>query len=71
MDIPKYIDNALKRRTKYALLLNEQMFIVDKWLDENNIQCELEDTHGGAELYINPQCSELRIRQAIKETHKV
>ena len=67
MKIPKYIDKALRLRTKYAILLSNQEHVVDKWLDKHGIDCEYEDTHGGVEIYVNPQDSEERIRQAIAE----
>lgn len=66
MKIPKYIDEALKKRTKYALMLDEQCSIVDRWLDKNGIKCPLEDTHGGAEIYVNPEDSEASIRNCIR-----
>lgn len=67
MKIPEYINKALSRRTKYAVLLDKQMQIVDAWLDKNGIECDTEDTHRGAEIYINPEDSEERIRAKIKE----
>ena len=47
MKIPKYIDDALRMRTKYACLLSDKCGIVDEWLDKNGIECEYCDTHGG------------------------
>lgn len=67
MEIPKYIDEALRLRTKYAELLADKMFIVDNWLDKNEIECEDCDTHSGVEIYCNPYPSEMRIRQAINQ----
>ena len=66
MKIPTYIDEALKKRTRYALLLDKQCSIVDEWLDKNGIECLLEDTHGGVEIYANPENSEESIRDCIK-----
>ena len=65
MKIPKYIDKALHLRTKYAQLLDTQMYIVDEWLDKNGIECETCDTHTGVEIYCNPRESEKRVRDAI------
>ena len=65
MKIPKYIDEALRKRTKLASKLNLVCFIVDEWLDKNDIDCESCDTHTGVEIYCNPQESEKRIREAI------
>lgn len=70
MKIPKYIDSALKKRTKYAFLLDKYMGIVDNWLDKNGIVCEAYDTHTGYEIYCNPTASEVRIREMIEEHDK-
>ena len=67
MKIPKYIDEALKKRTKYACKLDGAILLVDKWLDKNNIECEDYDTHSGCEIYVNPFSSEQRIREAIRK----
>lgn len=67
MKIPKYIDEALKKRTRYAYKLDDAMQLVDKWLDDNNIECENYDTHTGYEIYVNPFSSEQRIREAIRK----
>ena len=66
MNLPKYIDEALTKRTKYACKLNDAMNVVDDWLDKHNIECESYDTHTGCEIYINPFSSEQRIREAIR-----
>lgn len=65
MKIPKYIDTLLKQRTRYAVLLNDAMYKLDKWLDKNNIECESCDTHTGVEIYCNPDSSEQRVRETI------
>lgn len=70
MKIPKYIDNALKKRTEYAFLLDKYMGIVDNWLDKNGIVCETCDTHTGCEIYCNPMESEMRIREVIENHNK-
>jgi len=67
MKIPKYIDNALRLRTKYANMLDTQMNIVDDFLDKHGIECDLCDTHTGVEIYCNPSASERRIRDAISK----
>lgn len=67
MKIPKYVDTALKRRTLYAKKLNDAMYIVDKFLDKNKIECENYDTHSGVEIYCNPFDSEMRIRECIEK----
>lgn len=67
MKCPKYIDEALNKRTKYACKLDAAINVVDEWLDKHNIECEFEDTHGGCEIYVNPFSSEQRIRKAIRK----
>lgn len=67
MKIPKYIDIALRLRTKYACLLNDKCIVVDEWLDKNGIECEYCDTRGGVEIYVNPYDSEQRIRECIEK----
>lgn len=67
MKIPKYIDDALRMRTKYACLLGKKCSIVDEWLDKNGIECEFCDTHTGVEIYSNPFDSESRIRECIEK----
>ena len=67
MKIPKYIDEALKKRTKAAMAFNEHDWIISDWLDKNGISDDLdfEDFHGGVESVVNPRESENRIREAI------
>lgn len=67
MKIPKYIDEALKKRTKYACKLADAMYIVDEWVDRHNIECEDYDTHTGVEIYASPHSSEQRVREAIEK----
>lgn len=67
MEIPKYIDKALTKRTKYACRLDDAMKVVDDWLDKHNVECEDYDTHTGYEIYVNPFSSEQRIREAIRK----
>lgn len=65
MKIPKYVDTLLKKRTRYANLLDNASFRLDQWIDKNGIECEDCDTHTGVEIYCNPDSSEQRVRQAI------
>lgn len=67
MKIPRQIDTALRLRTKYACLLSNKCGIVEKWLDENEIECEYRDSYGGCEIYANPHDSEQRIRECIEK----
>lgn len=66
MKIPKYIDALLKKRTRYAYLLDKAMCELDDWLDAHDIECDSCDTHTGVEIYCNPKASEKRIREAIQ-----
>lgn len=67
MKIPKYIDEALRKRTKAAEAFNEHDWTVSEWLDKNDVadNLDLEDYHGGVEAIVNPRESEKRIRNAI------
>lgn len=67
MKIPKYIDIALRLRTKYACLLTNKCIVVDEWLDKNGIECGYYDIYGGCEIYANPYGSEQRIRECIEK----
>lgn len=68
--IPKYIDNALRQRTKAAVQFSENDIIISQYIDRYPELLETidsEDFHGGVESIINPQESEERIRSAIKD----
>ena len=69
MKIPKYIDRALRLRTKFAVALMKYCWIVDNFLDNNGISGTLEDydIHTGCEIYCNPYDSEERVRAAIED----
>ena len=68
MEIPKYIDVALRRRTKAAVSFNTNDYIISQWIDKNGLQddVDLADYHGGCESIVNPYDAEMRIRKAIK-----
>lgn len=66
MEISKSIEYALKQRCKLAIRLIDYCAIIDKFIDENNIDCDSEDYHGGVEIYVNPIDSYERILEAIK-----
>ena len=67
MKIPKYIAKLIDRRARLAGALMDVCWELDEWLDKNGVEAEMEDTHGGAEIYVNPYDSAKRIRQAIRE----
>lgn len=67
MKIPKYIDEALKKRTKAAEAFNHYDWIISHWIDEHGLEedIDLADFHGGVESIVNPRESEKSIRTAI------
>ena len=67
MKIPKYIDNALRMRTKAAQRFLDYDFMVSRWILDHKLDeyLETEDFCGGVESIMNPQDSEDRIREAI------
>lgn len=67
MKIPKHIDTALKRRTRYAELLQSAATIVDDFILENGMADDIDsaDYLGGCEVYVNPSASEMAVRNAI------
>ena len=72
MKIPKYIDHAIKMRTKYAIMLSDCCDKVDKWLDSHGIDgVEVTDfdecAFGNVEIYCNPVSAEKDLRNQIKK----
>ena len=67
MKIPKYIDDALKKRTKAAEMFNQYDWIISDWIDKHGLSDDIDtaDFHGGVESVINPEVSEANIRLAI------
>lgn len=70
MRIPKYIDEALKKRTQYARKLLECDDIVTNFIDKYHIGVDFEDYDGGCEMFVNPYESEEAVRQAILNHNK-
>ena len=68
MKIPKYIDEALRLRTKFSVALMKYCYIVDEYLERNGIidLCEDYDVLTGCEILANPYDSEDRIRAVIE-----
>lgn len=67
--MPKYIENALRRRTKAAVSFNENDLILSRYIDRHPELLEMidnEDFHGGVESIVTPQDSERRVRTAIE-----
>ena len=71
--VPKYIEDALRRRTKAAVSFNENDLILSRYIDRHPELLETidsEDFHGGVESIINPHDSERRVRTAIENLLK-
>lgn len=67
--IPKYIENALRRRTKAAVSFGENDSILSRYIERHPELLETidsEDYFGGVESIINPYDSEIRVRTAIE-----
>lgn len=67
MKIPKYIDKALKRRTRLACQLMDACCEVDDFLQKNRIYPPDEDWLTGVEIYANPYEAEKEVRRAIED----
>ena len=67
MKIPKYIEEALIKRRSYAIKLDEQCRIVDRFLSKYNITPDDACWLTGVEIYTNPDTAEEEVRRAIKE----
>ena len=66
MKIPKYIEKALERRAKAAVIWNHNDLIISEFIDKHNIIVEDYDYHGGCEAIVNPWTSSSRVAEAIK-----
>ena len=67
MRIPKEINQALNNKAKYYELAVCYGYIVDDFLDENDIEVEDCDRATGCEAIVNPKLSIKNIKEAIKE----
>lgn len=70
MKIPKYIDEALHKRTSCACKLLKYDDIVTNFIDKHHIGVDFEDYDGGCEMFLNPYDSEQAVRQAILNHNK-
>lgn len=68
MKIPEYIEKAIDRRTRLAYQLDDACRIVDDYIRKNGLTEEIEtyDWLGGVEIYVNPEDSGKRIKEAIR-----
>lgn len=65
MKIPKYIDEALRKRTKAAYKLIEYDCAVSDYIEKHNIPVDTADYRLGCEMLFDPNISENSIREAI------
>lgn len=65
MRIPKYIDEALRKRAKCAFRFLQYDDIVSKFIEKHDIDVNSEDYGGGVESITNPYESENAVRKAI------
>lgn len=68
MRIPKYIDEALKKRTKAANDFNKFDLIVSEWICKHGFDEDIDTAcfHGGVESIVNPESAEYEIREAVE-----
>lgn len=54
--IPKYIDEALRKRTKAANAFNKYDIIISQWIDEKGLSEDVDSScfHGGVESVVHP-----------------
>ena len=67
MNIPKYIDKALKQRTRYAMLLNSASVTVNDFLEKHGIEPDEAAWLSGCMIYCEPYSAERIVRKAIEE----
>ena len=67
MKIPKNIENAIEQRAKAAERFNYYDYIISKLIDNNGIDVDGGDTHGGVESIVNPWTSARKLKESIIE----
>lgn len=65
MRIPKYIDEALRKRANAAFRFLQHDVVVSEFIEKHNIDINFEDYGGGVESITNPYESENAVREAI------
>lgn len=65
MHIPKYIDEALRKRANAAFRFLQYDDVVSTFIEKHNIDVNFEDYGGGVESISNPYGSEKAVREAI------
>lgn len=70
MRIPKYIDEALRKRANAAFRFLQHDVVVSKFIKQHNIDVDFEDYGGGVESICDPYGSEKAVREAIRAHEK-
>lgn len=65
MRIPKYIDEALRKRANAAFKFRQYDDVVSEFIKQYNINVDFEDYCGGVESITNPYESANAVREAI------
>ena len=65
MKIPKYINEALRKRANAAFRFRQYDDVVSKFIEQHNIDVNFEDYGGGVESIFDPYGSEKAVREAI------
>lgn len=65
MRIPKYIDEALRKRTNAAYKFMDYDCIVSDFIEKNGIELDPMHYRLGCESILNPDSSENAVREAI------
>ncbi len=68
MKCPKYIEDALIQRARYASRFLDLDVMIGNWLEKQGLidQVEMEDIHGGCESILNPYQSSDRVLEVIR-----
>lgn len=65
MKIPKWVDELIDKRTKYAEKLEDVSTRLDNWMMKNNIPLDPDYTEGGNMIYSEPDIAEKYVRRDI------
>lgn len=68
MRIPKYIDEALRKRANAAFRFLQYDDVVSKFIEQHNIDVNSEDYGGGVESITNPYESENAVQRSYLST---
>lgn len=67
MKIPKYVEELIQRRQRYAEMLNSVASQLDDWLLANNIECSSDSWQTGCAIYADPGSAAESVRQSISQ----